>query len=689
LSRCTFIVTEKPSAAYRIALALDAEGKPKRIIENGMPYYEVHRDGKLLIVPALGHMYTVSAPAKIKNGYPIFDYSWAPLNHDKRETRRIQAWLKTITKLAKDADTFIDACDFDIEGSIIGYCILKYACEDKEFEAKRMKYSTLTKEELEKSFNAPLEHLDFGLINAGLTRHEADWVYGINLSRALTSSVKSYDNQYVTLSIGRVQGPTLEFLAEREKSISRFIPSPFWTVKTKIKIGTLVFEVEYATKKVETKEEAKAVVMRCIKKSGNVESVQIHKGQQTPLAPFDMGTLQTEAYRLFGYAPIFTSKIAQQLYLDALISYPRTSSQKLPPEIGYRNILGDLKENRNYTISASELLAKPNLKPAEGKKQDSAHPAIYPTGKLPHEKPVSPKKNIYNLIARRFMATFGEPSTFQTSVVTLNICGEKFILRSRETLEGGWLALYAPFSQQQDSHLPKIVEGESCFVQEIVAENEFTKPPSRYNPASLLRKMEKENIGTKATRADIIQTLYERKYIRGKDIAVTDLGLQVTDILRQYCPSVISVEFSRQLERKMNLVELEKQTKTEILSDLIDILKPVMTRLKENEKAIGKQLSLSAMKTKLEERIIGTCPICRSGKLIIQRSKKTNKRFVGCTNYFNGICKTAFPLPQRGDVKPSGKPCRKCGWFTVRVQQKGRHPWNLCFNPDCCTKKPR
>ncbi len=634
-------------------------------------------------------MYTVSASSKTKNGYPIFDYVWAPCNRDKTETRRIQVWLKTITKLSKDADAFIDACDFDIEGSIIGYCILKYACQNKEFEAKRMKYSTLTKEELEKSFNAPLEHLDFGLINAGLTRHEADWVYGINLSRALMNSVKSYDNQYVTLSIGRVQGPTLEFLAEREKRISKFTPSEFWTIKTKIKIGASVFEVEHAKKTVETKEEAEAIVMRCIKKSGNVETVQTHKGQQMPPAPFDLGSLQNEAYRLFGYTPIFTSKIAQQLYLDALISYPRTSSQKLPPEIGYRNILLDLKENYNYTILASEILANPNLKPAEGKKVDSAHPAIYPTGKLPHEKLATPKKNIYNLIACRFIAAFAEPATFQTSVTTLNICGEKFILRSRETLKGGWLTLYAPFSQQQDSHFPKIVEGERCFVQEIVAENEFTKPPSRYNPASLLRKMEKENIGTKATRADIIQTLYERKYVRGKDIAVTDLGLQVTDVLRQYCPSVISVEFSRQLERQMSLVELEKQTKIEIMSDLIDILKPVMTRLKENEKAIGKQLGLSAMKTRLEERIIGTCPTCGSGNLIIQRSKKTCKRFVGCTNYFNGTCKTSFPLPQKGDVKPSGKACKKCGWLTVRVQQKGKHPWNLCFNPDCCTKKPR
>ena len=136
-----------------------------------------------------------------------------------------------------------------------------------------------------------------------------------------------------------------------------------------------------------------------------------------PPFPFDLGSLQSEAYRFFGYTPMRTLNIAQRLYLDALISYPRTSSQKLPPDIGYEKILKDLAKNREYTKLAGELLAKPELKPTEGKKQDSAHPAIYPTGKLATKSPlVGIEKNVYNLVVRRFMAAFGEAAVLQQTV---------------------------------------------------------------------------------------------------------------------------------------------------------------------------------------------------------------------------------------------------------------------------------
>jgi DNA topoisomerase I len=686
VDKYTLIITEKPDAAYRIASALDATGKPKRMLENGVPYYETYGNKKIVVVPALGHLYTVWAGVNGRNKYPVFNYEWVPRYKAERGASRIRIWLQTITKLAREAGTFIDACDYDIEGSIIGYCILKYACGGKEKEAKRMKYSTLTTEELEKSYSFLLPHLDFGLIDAGLARHEVDWLYGINLSRALTTAAKNYSKQYATLSTGRVQGPTLKFLAARERSIACFVPIPYWSIKAKIKVGGAFFEVEYEKKVIEVKSEAEEALKLCKGKNGTVESVKSNKFQQMPPFPFDLGSLQVEAYRFFGYTPMRTLSTAQRLYLDALISYPRTSSQKLPPEIGYEKILKNLAKNCEYTILAGELLAKSELKPIEGRKCDSAHPAIYPTGKLPQKPLIGPEKNIYNLVVRRFIATFGESATRQTVKVTLKVGGKSFFLNGRQTLEEGWLRGYEPFLRLQDMPLPKITEGECFRIYKAVLEDKFTKPPPRYNPASLLRKMEQGNIGTKATRAGIMQTLYDRKYIREERIEVTELGFEVTDVLRKYCPSVVSVDFTRQLEEKMEQVQQKKETKEKILADAIEILKPVTASLKENEKAVGEQLSRAVMQAKLEERIIGPCPTCRVGKLIIRHSKKTGKRFVGCTNYFNGTCKTTFPLPQRGYVKPTGKPCKSCGWSTVQVWLKGKRPWNLCLNPKCPTK---
>jgi DNA topoisomerase-1 len=136
----------------------------------------------------------------------------------------------------------------------------------------------------------------------------------------------------------------------------------------------------------------------------------------------------------------------------------------------------------------------------------------------------------------------------------------------------------------------------------------------------------------------------------------------------------------------MNEIQQGKETRKNVLQDTVEILKPVTEELKENERAIGERLSQALMKARLEERVIGACPVCKNGKLVILRSKKTGKRFIGCTNYFEGTCKTAFPLPQKGSAKPTGTVCRSCGWHTVRIWIKGNRPWNLCFNPLCPTK---
>jgi DNA topoisomerase-1 len=201
--------------------------------------------------------------------------------------------------------------------------------------------------------------------------------------------------------------------------------------------------------------------------------------------------------------------------------------------------------------------------------------------------------------------------------------------------------------------------------------------------------MEKAEIGTKATRAGIIQTLYDRKYIRDERMIVTDLGFEVLEVLEKYCPAVVSVKLTKELEEKMNKIQLNSEKRENILVDAVEILKPVVEKLKEKEKVIGEQLSKAIKRARIEERIIGACPICKTGKLMILYSRKTGKRFIGCTNYFKNLCKTSFPLPQKGTVRPTGKMCRRCDWPMVLVRIRGRRPWNLCFNPDCPLKEER
>jgi DNA topoisomerase-1 len=689
MGKYTLIITEKPDAAQRIAAALDRKGKPKKTEENGVPYYLAKLDKEIVIVPALGHLYTVAQETGGRNYYPVFRFKWVPRYAAERGAKQIRAWVQTISKLAKDADSFIDACDYDIEGSIIGYCILKYACGDKERVSKRMKYSTLTKEELEKSYADPLPGLDFALIEAGRTRHEVDWLYGVNLSRALTIAARDWSGKYATLSTGRVQGPTLKFLAAREKSIRTYVPSPYWEIRAEAEIDGKVFEAEYEKETIEVREEANGILDACKGKNGTVDKIDVKQFQQSPPLPFDLGALQSEAYGLFGYTPRRTSNIAQRLYLDALISYPRTSSQKLPPAIGYQAILKNLGKAPQYKKLVANLLSKPELKPKEGKKDDPAHPAVYPTGSLPERELDDSERNIWDLVVRRFMAVFDEPAVRQSMKVQVNVNGHHFYLRGRQILKEGWFHFYGPYVRSEEVLLPPIKEGQTINIQKVILEDKFVKPPPRYNPGSVLKRMEETEIGTKATRADIIQTLYDRKYIREERMVVTDLGFDVLEVLEKYCPTVVSIKLTKELEERMDKIQVDNEKRENVLADTVEILKPAVEELREKEKTIGEQLSNAIKKARLEERTIGPCPTCNTGKLMILYSRKTGKRFVGCTNYFKGLCKTSFPLPQRGTVKPLWKNCRGCGWPTAQVWMKGRRPWTLCLNPQCPLKEER
>lgn len=689
MEKYTLIITEKPDAAKRIAQALDSQGKPKKLKENGVPYFVAHRNRKLVVVPALGHLYTIVHERGKRNYYPVFNFRWAPRHLAERGAKGIRNWVETFSKLSHDADEFVSACDYDIEGSLIGYCILKYACGNKETSAKRMKFSTLMKTELEKAYEEPLPHLDFALIEAGRTRHEVDWLYGINLSRALTLAARRWSGRYSTLSTGRVQGPALQFLATREKAIRSFVPTPYWEINAEAEILNSVIEAEYERKRIETRAEADAVVRACAGKTGEVMKVYVRKVHQKPPIPFDVGTLQREAYSLFGYTPRRTLGIAQHLYLDALISYPRTSSQKLPPIIGYRKILNSLKRQSGYKRLASKLLKKEELKPREGAKQDPAHPAIYPTGKLPEKPLAAPEKRVWDLIVRRFMAVFGEEALKESLKVRLEVNNNTFFLRGRRILKEGWMEFYKPYVRAEEVLLPPIKEGDKVRLRRVIREDKFTYPQSRYNPSSLLKKMEELGIGTKATRADIIQTLYNRGYVKDERIVVTELGFDVIEILGKYAPMVTSAKLTQELEGKMEQIQNNRMKRENVLAEVVERLKPQLEQFKENEEPIGEALTKATKRAQTQERIVGKCPNCGTGKLMIIYSRKTRKRFIGCTNYFKGICKTSFPLPQRGTVKPTGNNCKACGWPQVLVWIRGRRPWRLCFNPDCPLKEKR
>src|SRR3989344_893342 len=404
------IITEKPKSAQRIAEAL-ADGKPLRKGDRGVYYYEITRGSNDIIVGcAVGHLFGIAEKEKKGMRYPSFDVEWKPLYEVDKGGAFSKKYYDALKALSKRVDAVTIACDLDLEGEVIGLNILRFICRRKD--GRRMKFSTLTKPDLVKAYENASPTIDWGLAEAGETRHKLDYYYGINISRALTASVKSI-GRFLILSSGRVQGPALKIIVDKEKEIKAFVPEPFWLIKLigETKQGT----IEYQHEQGQFFEKQKALaVMEKISKGdkGKVTDVTKTEYQQQAPAPFDLTTLQTESYRTHRISPKETLSIAQELYVSGLISYPRTSSQQYPESIDYRKILTDLSKQDFYRDLCKKLLGQGSLKPNNGKKTDPAHPAIYPTGQVTHISGSNAK--IYDLIVRRFMATFGDPALRET-----------------------------------------------------------------------------------------------------------------------------------------------------------------------------------------------------------------------------------------------------------------------------------
>ncbi|MEM2978697.1 MAG: DNA topoisomerase I [Candidatus Hadarchaeales archaeon] len=677
----TLILCEKPDAASKIASALGG-GKVRRGEKKGVPYYELELDGReAVVVPSLGHLFTLKNTRPLRD-YPVFDVEWVPSYLVDKRAARTKAFLEAIRELAQGSSEYVVATDFDVEGSVIGWTVLKFLCgEEAVKRARRMKFSTLTAGELREAYRNLLPRLDFEQVDAGIARHVLDWYWGMNVSKALSSSVQRVTGSFAKLSAGRVQTPTLKILAEREEEIGRFVPRPFWSLKLVVEAEGKELVAEHEVEKFWEEGEAQRAKEACGEEAV-VKGVEVRQYRRLPPIPFDLGTLQAEAYRCFGYTPLRTQQLAQDLYLAGLISYPRTSSQKLPPTIGYRGVLKRLGEVGEYRKAVNSLLAKGELKPREGEKTDPAHPSIYPTGEKPEEL-TGPQRNLFDLIVRRFLAVFGDPVVMEGTRVEL-VCGDQgFHLSGRRVVERGWLDLYGRYAEAEEVPLPPLEEGQKLRVKEVRLERGETQPPPRYNPASIVREMAERGLGTKATRAAILQNLYERGYIYGERITVTELGMGVVEALREHCPEIVSEELTASFEREMDAIQEGRVRKEEVVERARIKLEEILRKFREREAEIGEKLAERYRKTRLAQRTLGRCRCGGELRVILTRN---GKRFAGCSNFEKG-CRVTYPLPSSGVILALGKTCPQCGTPLIQVRRPGRRPYRMCLEPSCPTKE--
>ncbi len=674
------IISEKPSSAAKIAHAL-ADGKPVKKAVNSVPYYELsHKKRDIVVASAAGHLYGVGERGdKRTYDYPVYDMEWKPNAELVKGAEFSKKYITLLKRLAKGADEITVATDYDIEGETIGYNIVRFIC--KKQDANRMKYSTLTKDELVESYEQKQPSLDWGQAHAGVARHELDWLYGINLSRALMASIKEAGS-FKVLSIGRVQGPALKMVVERAREIAAFTPEDYWQLELTTEKDGAPVSAWHATDKFWKEDEAAAALAKAREaKEATVVTVEARSAQQRPPTPFDLGTLQTESYRCFRIRPKETLDIAQRLYSAGAISYPRTSSQKLPAKLGYQKLLTSLAKQERYAELADGLLKKGTLRPNEGKKEDPAHPAIYPTGVVP--KSVSERDlKVYDLIVKRFFATFGEPATRETVTATFDANHELFVAKGTRTTEPGWHLLYAPYVNLQEEELPKLVAEERVPVAGVERHAKQTQPPKRYTQSSIITELEKRNLGTKATRADVVEALFKRNYVKGDgSIEATELGVRTLGILEKHSPEILDEELTRTFEEELEEIRSGEKTGEQILKEAEGPLTKTLTRFKRDAKEVGAELIEAHREEQDAQATLFPCPVCKEGTLKIKFSPKNKGRFIGCDKYPD--CEFTAPLPKTGLPKPAEKRCEHCGAGMLMVVRKGRAPSVTCINPAC------
>lgn len=582
-------IAEKPSVAKDIARILGATTSHNGYMEgNGFQ-----------VTWTFGHLCTLKEPNDYTENWKHWSLSALPMIPPRFGIKLIdddgiKRQFSVIERLMQAADCIVNCGDAGQEGELIQRWVMQKA--QAKCPVKRLWISSMTDEAIREGFNSLKDQSEYQpLYVAGLSRAIGDWLLGMNATRLYT--LKYGQNRQV-LSIGRVQTPTLALIVNRQKEIDSFEPEPYWVLST-IYRDTLFT----ATKgKFTTKEEGEQAFATIADKPFEVTSVSKKNGNEAPPRLFDLTSLQVECNRKFSYSAETTLNLIQSLYERKLTTYPRVDTQFLSDDI-YPKCAGILTGMRGYEQYIQPLAGKklPKSKRVFDTSKVTDHHAIIPTG-VPASALSDMERNVYDLIARRFIAVFYPDCKFSTTTVLGKVEDVEFKVSGKEILEPGWRTIYAqqqtstpqpnnpqPSSSEDDDKrdeertLPTFVKGESGPHTPTLTEK-WTTPPKYYTEATLLRAMEtagkfvddetlraalKENgIGRPSSRAGIIETLFKRHYIRRerKNLIATATGIELIDIIHEEL--LKSCELTGIWEKKLRDIEHKKYEAADFINEL-------------------------------------------------------------------------------------------------------------------------
>ena len=667
------IIAEKSTAAETIAKNL-AETKIRTQEFGPVKVWYTQINGEeTVVMPLKGHIKNVRYPETFRkwNDETLMKMIDAKLVY----TPTAEDNIAVIKKFAKNADKVIIATDYDTEGESIGFEAIDVVKEENnKSKIYRSVFSSLTTKELSEAFKN-LQKPNKDLSDSADARREIDLILGAVLTRFMSLAAERLGNSF--LSVGRVQTPTLALIVGRDSERRAFKPEKYWRFLATIQTKDSEFLAEYKEGRVF--DEKTAEKLRKIKneKKAEINSVEEKKRRMPPPKPFNTTSFLRSAAAI-GFSVPNAMRIVQGLYMKGYVSYPRTDSEAYPPTLDLKEILNELRNSSSYAKAVSEILKKP-LNPTKGKEAKD-HPPIHPV-KLPNEKLNPQEARIFDLISRRFLATLSDESEEEIISIKLNIKGNEFTAKGSRILIPGLRSVYI-FSKYEENILPEIKTGETLKISKIDEIEDFTTPPGNYSQGTILKLMEDLNLGTKATRPEILKKLMERRYIStSKTLIPSEVAFAVIENMQKVSDEITGPELTATIEKEMKLIEEGQKKKAEVVDQSREMLRKVLKKLQGKRKEI-KELMHKAL---LQQYIFGTCPKS-GGKLKLVVSKKSHKRFVGCSDYPK--CHFGMPLPQSGYFFISPQSCPKCGIHMIEWHAKeSKRTYIFCVNPACKVEK--
>jgi len=666
------IVSEKEIAAKRIAKILAGNGISDEK-SYGVPIHHFSAAGEDYTVIGLkGHILKVDYPREFSNWFKVDPVELIDAEIEKTpiQKRIIQA----LKKAASQASEVIIATDYDREGELIGYDALQIAQEkNSQIISKRAKFSAITPRDINEAFARP-GRIDLNLAFAGRARQDIDLVWGAVLTRFISLTTFQVKDKF--LSVGRVQTPTLALIVERELDIKSFRPEPYWVIKVRLRTGGgEEFEATHRKRKFTKKEEAQAAFARIGDRGRVMESKETIRDIKPPV-PFNTTNLIMSGSTL-GFSATRTINIAESLYMNGYISYPRTDNTVYPPTLDLREITAALGGSPNFSQLSQEILAQEKITPSRGRKRTTDHPPIYPTCAAARADLSADEWKLYELIVRRFGATLLPAARMKSISAKIDINSETFVATGSTIIEPHWTRHY-PYYKHQDVYVPELEKDQELTVTGRELEDKETKPPARYSQGKLVQKMEELGLGTKATRHSIIQTLVARGYVKGNPLEPSEKAIALIKMLKKHAEKISTPDMTAELEMYMDGIANGDETKDEVVDKSRSMLREVMETLQKEKDEIYREIKKGIK----EDLVVGKCPgpDCQ-GELIVRVARASKKRFIGCNAYPE--CKTTFSLPQKGLLLTTKEQCKHCQYPTVRIINKGKRPWDLCINPDC------